>query len=92
MPYLFTTAPFESDSATTRAPSSARSPARLRPTVPNPWIATRVSGKRRPSFWSAVRMQLRTPRAVAPSRPTDPPTASGLPVTTPSTEWPTFIE
>ena len=37
--------------------SSARSRARLRPTLPKPWIATRVSGKRRPSFWSAVRMQ-----------------------------------
>ena len=32
------------------------------------------------------------PRAVASSRPTEPPTDSGLPVTTPSTEWPTFIE
>jgi hypothetical protein len=29
---------------------------------------------------------------VAPSRPTEPPSASGFPVTTPSTEWPTFIE
>ena len=29
---------------------------------------------------------------MAPSRPTDPPMESGFPVTTPSTEWPTFIE
>ena len=29
---------------------------------------------------------------MASSRPTEPPTDSGLPVTTPRTEWPTFIE
>ena len=57
MPYGLTTAPFESESATTRAPSSARSRARFLPTLPKPWIATRVSGNRRPSFCSAVRMQ-----------------------------------
>ena len=33
-----------------------------------------------------------TPRPVASLRPTEPPIASGLPVTTPSTEWPWFIE
>ena len=31
-------------------------------------------------------------RAVASSRPSEPPIASGLPVTTPRTEWPLFIE
>ena len=37
-------------------------------------------------------MQLSAPRAVASSRPSEPPTESGFPVTTPSTECPLFIE
>jgi hypothetical protein len=46
---------------------------------------------RSPSTWRACRlqtasMQYRVPRAVASTRPSEPPTESGLPVTTPSTE------
>ena len=37
-------------------------------------------------------MQKSEPREVASTRPSEPPIASGLPVTTPSTEWPLFIE
>ena len=37
---------------------------------------------------SASSRQTQTPRPVASSRPSEPPTASGLPVTTLSTEWP----
>ena len=46
----------------------------------------------RSSFATASRMQKSAPRAVASSRPSEPPIVSGLPVTTPSTEWPLFIE
>ena len=40
----------------------------------------------------ASRIEYIAPRAVASSRPSDPPMFSGLPVTTPSTECPLFIE
>ncbi len=46
----------------------------------------------RSCFATASRMQKRPPRAVASSRPSEPPIVSGLPVTTPRTEWPLFIE
>ena len=45
-----------------------------------------------PCFSRADWRQKTPPRAVASSRPSDPPIVSGLPVTTPSTEWPLFIE
>ena len=45
-----------------------------------------------PASSHASRRQYSAPRAVASSRPSEPPTFSGLPVTTPSTEWPLFIE
>ena len=41
---------------------------------------------------SADSRQKTAPRAVASARPSEPPIVSGLPVTTPSTEWPLFIE
>src|SRR5437764_480292 len=78
--------------ATTAAPSSCRNFARNEPTLPNPCTATFMPASRRSCFATASRMQKRLPRAVASSRPSDPPTLSGLPVTTPSTEWPLFIE
>ena len=41
---------------------------------------------------SAASRQKSAPRAVASSRPSEPPIVNGLPVTTPSTECPLFIE
>ena len=39
-----------------------------------------------------TRGQPQPEREVASTRPSEPPIVSGLPVTTPSTEWPLFIE
>ena len=86
--------PLESETATTVAPSSCRklreiasrrcrSPARRRVIAVEPAVA--ASRPRRGCSRGA-------PRAVASSRPSEPPIVSGLPVTTPSTEWPLFIE
>src|SRR3954469_8671745 len=55
-------------------------------------MAIVVPGSERSRLRSASRMQYRQPREVASRRPRDPPTLSGLPVTTPSTECPLFIE
>ena len=44
------------------------------------------------SFATASRSTNSAPREVASSRPSEPPMTSGLPVTTPRTEWPLFIE
>ena len=60
--------------------------------MPKPWITTEYSERLSPFFTESAWMQYSTPRAVASSRPSEPPTESGLPVTTPRTEWPLFIE
>ena len=68
------------------APWSARMSARLEPTLPKPWTATLRPSIDRSCFRNASRTQNAAPRAVASTRPTEPPTSSGFPVTTPSTE------
>ena len=77
----------------TRAPSSDSSRARFRPTLPKPWIATRVSGKRLALLLErgADAVEDAARGGAVAARPTRRWT-SGFPVTTPSTEWPTFIE
>ena len=60
--------------------------------MPKPWTTTFWPAIERSSFATASRTQKSEPRAVASSRPSEPPIVSGLPVTTPSTEWPLFIE
>ena len=82
----------ESETAITVAPSSARNFARKLPTLPKPCTATVRFCSCSSFFRTASWMQYSEPRAVASSRPSEPPTLSGLPVTTPSTEWPLFIE
>ena len=92
MPFGLYSATVESEMATTSAPSSCRNFARKLPTLPKPCTATRMPASERSCFATASRMQYSAPRAVASSRPSDPPIVSGLPVTTPRTEWPLFIE
>jgi hypothetical protein len=60
--------------------------------LPKPWTTTFMSSGFRPRRSIAPSVQKSPPRAVASSRPSDPPMVSGLPVTTPRTEWPLFIE
>ena len=85
--------PAESEIATTVAPSSWRNFARNEPTLPKPCTATVMAVEAAVAASPAAsRMQKRPPRAVASSRPSEPPIDSGFPVTTPSTEWPLFIE
>ncbi len=55
-------------------------------------MATRVSSTLRPWCFSVASVTYMTPRLVASWRPAEPPTDSGLPVTTPSAECPTFME
>ncbi len=74
------------------APASETNLAKSEPTLPNPCIATFSPSISRPWRRRVSRRQKKTPRPVASSRPSEPPTASGLPVTTLSTEWPLFIE
>ena len=79
--------PLESETATTVAPASAANLANSEPTLPKPWIAIRQALERDPSARERLlRAQKKTPRPVASSRPSEPPIASGLPVTTLSTE------
>ena len=72
--------------ATTVAPSAAANRANVEPTLPKPCTAIRRPASGRSSFRSAATRQNSAPLAVASSRPSEPPIASGLPVTTPSTE------
>ena len=60
--------------------------------MPYPWMATRVSSTAIPRCFRVAPVMYMTPRAVAAPRPLEPPTERGLPVTTPGTEYPTFIE
>ena len=92
MPFGLYQAVVESEMATTFAPSSWRNFARKLPTLPKPCTAAVMPASERSCFATASRMQKRLPRAVASSRPSEPPIVSGLPVTTPRTEWPLFIE
>ena len=78
--------PPESLTATMRAPASWNSRAALLPALPYPCTATRTPSSvsmpgmtpRVSSCWVAYML----PLAVASSRPTEPPSSSGLPVTT----------
>ena len=45
-----------------------------------------------PICFNACIATVTTPREVAPERPCEPPIETGLPVTTPGTEYPEFIE
>ena len=65
-------------------PARAISLAAMPPTLPNPWITTRVAERSRPKRRSAWSMTIMHPRPVASVRPRDPPRSIGLPVTTPS--------
>ena len=74
-------APNASDTPTTLAPRSATIRAAHEPTLPKPWMTTRVSASSRPSAGAASCRQMTTPRPVAASRPSEPPSEIGLPVT-----------
>ena len=75
--------PLESLTATMVAPSAASSVAAMEPALPKPWIATRAPLMEMLSTLLACRSVNTVPRAVASLRPSDPPIAIGLPVTTP---------
>ena len=75
--------PFQSVTATTLAPSSARSSALIDPTLPKPWTATVALLISMPTCLADSRVTIITPRPVASRRPSDPPSSTGFPVTTP---------
>jgi len=87
-PLLADPAPLESEIAITLAPAAAARLASWEPTLPKPWIAILSPSNASPRRSSVSSRQTRTLRPVASSRPSDPPIASGFPVTTLSTEWP----
>ena len=74
------------------APASEANFANSEPTLPKPWIAILSPSIATPRRVSVSSSEKKTPRPVASSRPSEPPIASGLPVTTLSTEYPLFIE
>jgi len=81
-PFSFTTPPETSDTAMTFAPASVWSKrARCPPTLPNPWMTTRLSLSGIPKSRAYSIITYITPRPVASSRPSDPPREIGLPVT-----------
>src|SRR5437867_1007061 len=81
-PFSFTTPPETSDTAMTFAPASAwSSRARCPPTLPNPWMTTRLPLSGIPKSRAYSIITYITPRPVASSRPSDPPRETGLPVT-----------
>jgi hypothetical protein len=63
-----------------------------RPTFPNPWITAVAPCASIPRVSIARLARNATPRPVASRRPTDPPNSTGLPVTTPATELPMWVE
>ena len=92
MPLSLWTPPFQSVTATMRAPWRARRSADTDPTLPNPCTATRAPFRLMPTCLAASRVAIITPRPVASRRPSDPPISTGLPVTTDVVVWPTCIE
>ena len=81
------TAPPTSEAATTRYPRALASRAAHVPTLPNPWMATVVALRSIPAAVTAWSRQMMHPVPVASVRPGDPPSSTGLPVTT-AGEWP----
>src|SRR5216684_2106787 len=70
---------------------SERSCAETDPTLPNPWMATDAPLMSNPRCFADSRVAIVTPRPVASWRPSDPPSSSGLPVTTAVSVWPTCM-
>ena len=62
------------------------------PTLPKPWTAAVACDGSMPRCSSAASATWTTPAEVAEARPSEPPSETGLPVTTPSVVWPTFTE
>ena len=80
-PAGFQTPPSASLTATIRQPRRARAAAAWLPTLPKPWIATRAPRSGIPIAPAASRATTATPSPVASTRPTVPPSSTGLPVT-----------
>ncbi len=74
-----------------REPSWAMSSAEIEPTLPNPCTATVAVLMSKPRCLADSRAEIITPRPVASRRPSDPPSSSGLPVTTAVDVWPTCM-
>jgi hypothetical protein len=69
--------------ATTRYPRATAVRAAHDPTLPNPWTAIATLGRERPHSSTISSTMTMHPRPVADSRPSEPPSGTGLPVTTP---------
>ena len=75
--------PPESLTPTTRIPSRTRRRAAQIPTFPKPWTATAAPSGSSPASSSARTATWATPAPVADRRPSEPPSSTGFPVTTP---------
>jgi hypothetical protein len=84
--------PYWSLTATTRAPRAAKISAACEPTLPKPWMATDTSLRAMPASASAADVTCTMPADVAVPRPSEPPTARGLPVTTAGIVYPRLTE
>ena len=91
MPAVLTTVPLTSWIATIFAPASKKILAAALPTLPKPCTAIRAPSSFTPTFRMAASPVTNTPRPVASARPSDPPSATGLPVTTPVAVLPVFM-
>ena len=78
-PFSFTMPPFTSLTAITLAPASVSSSrARLPPTLPKPWMTTRLPLRGMPKSRAYSAITYITPRPVASSRPSEPPSDSQI--------------
>ncbi len=74
------------------APASWHMRAAIEPTLPNPWTTIRLPASVKPFSGAASRQISIRPRPVASTRPREPPSERGLPVTTEVTVWRACIE
>jgi len=85
--------PLESLIATTLDPKSSRQRKEAwHPAFPYPWMATVARERSIPSSLAASRMVNMPPRAVASSRPQEPPMQRGFPVMQPNSFFPVIFE
>ena len=82
MPFGMTMPPAMSETAMIFAPASWHMRAAIEPTLPKPWTTIRLPASVKPRSGAASRQMSIRPRPVASTRPREPPSERGLPVTT----------
>ena len=92
MPPLTWMPPWMSETARIFAPASKHMRAAIEPTLPKPCTTIRLPLSVSPRRGAASRAISMSPRPVASTRPREPPSDRGLPVTTAVTVWRACME